>query len=904
MNQSISWVRSEERRKRREKAWAEENAGRSRGDDNMSDETLKKAILALPDELRVPVILHYQEGFKYREIAAVCKCPAGTVAKRLSTAKARLKAELVKGGAVALALSIEKSLRGQPAISPPPGLEERLCESAAREASRLGTVASGAAASVGKALLVKLGVAIGCAALLVTGSWFGIQRAVDRSAPPAAGVAAAARGVPSPPEHAKVVHGAPGASRRSGDDSPLEASKSDGVAEDAVPEPAAAEAVGPVVYGWVRDAAGRPVPNARVCFADSPAGDAVGESVTTDEEGYYELDWGKAQAAPAMARAFLGVTGTADLKLLRSWIAKDEVVLQEAAVNTLDLEVARSLKMQVLSEAAAAQFATSSQGEPLNVAFSTVGESLYTYHAGRATRTCTGCHSASPAAEGAAGQGGSPCAAAGAATHVRATLEGYEPALSPPIDLQTFDQLQVDLLLEQARPISGVVVDEKGREIAGADVTVAAYSGAERVPAESLAVKADEDGAFRFSSLPPGVYVLRAALDGTCLPAETIARTGDSALRLCLRQAGSVRVEVVSRETGEPLAGYRVEAHDTIGVAASSSTDEAGVAVLGGLRSGRYVFNTFRDSSSSQYSRGTAQASVLAGHEASVRIEVGGRADIAGLVTGLGYDSAEDGLVVQVVPQSAVPRSSTERKQGIVQPDGSFTVKNIPPGDYWLVFGRAKGDGSVEPLSLQELTVAPGARIVRAAVSAEPLEPSWVDVTVADEAGRLIEGASVELELDGIAQTVSKGLTDSSGRVSLSVLPARYSILAAAPGGEQGVVREVDARTRERQSLRIVIARRPPQGPLADQFAQECPMTLRAPVSLRAFCDLARQLGCLDAALSADLEHDGVVQRIQTEHAGRGQAPAILEATLKSAGLRWSPAGNGILIERAGAEAP
>ena len=50
-------------------------------------EALDRALSELPEELRLPVVLHYREGLKYREIAEALECPQGTVATRVANAK-------------------------------------------------------------------------------------------------------------------------------------------------------------------------------------------------------------------------------------------------------------------------------------------------------------------------------------------------------------------------------------------------------------------------------------------------------------------------------------------------------------------------------------------------------------------------------------------------------------------------------------------------------------------------------------------------------------------------------------------------------------------------------------------------------------------------------------------------
>lgn len=55
------------------------------------DTALRDAILALPEKLRLPVMLHYMEGYKTDEIAQMLRLPGGTVRSRLRRARMALK---------------------------------------------------------------------------------------------------------------------------------------------------------------------------------------------------------------------------------------------------------------------------------------------------------------------------------------------------------------------------------------------------------------------------------------------------------------------------------------------------------------------------------------------------------------------------------------------------------------------------------------------------------------------------------------------------------------------------------------------------------------------------------------------------------------------------------------------
>ncbi len=89
---------------------------------------LQQEIQALPEELRMPVVLHYQAGCTYGEVAAALRVPPGTVAARLASAKERLRFRLAPAMIVlAAGLSLEEALGATaPEGVPSPGLSDAI----------------------------------------------------------------------------------------------------------------------------------------------------------------------------------------------------------------------------------------------------------------------------------------------------------------------------------------------------------------------------------------------------------------------------------------------------------------------------------------------------------------------------------------------------------------------------------------------------------------------------------------------------------------------------------------------------------------------------------------------------------------------------------------------------------
>jgi RNA polymerase sigma-70 factor, ECF subfamily len=58
------------------------------------DEDVRRALLALPQAYRIPLVLLYVEDLTYRELAEVLGCPVGTVMSRLHRGRKALEREL------------------------------------------------------------------------------------------------------------------------------------------------------------------------------------------------------------------------------------------------------------------------------------------------------------------------------------------------------------------------------------------------------------------------------------------------------------------------------------------------------------------------------------------------------------------------------------------------------------------------------------------------------------------------------------------------------------------------------------------------------------------------------------------------------------------------------------------
>jgi RNA polymerase sigma-70 factor, ECF subfamily len=89
--------------------------------DHMPDVSLTAALRRLPDEFRVAVYLADVEGFGYREIAAIMRCPVGTVMSRLHRGRGRLRDLLLQAAEAGQARPPRPSKAlCSPSLRPPP----------------------------------------------------------------------------------------------------------------------------------------------------------------------------------------------------------------------------------------------------------------------------------------------------------------------------------------------------------------------------------------------------------------------------------------------------------------------------------------------------------------------------------------------------------------------------------------------------------------------------------------------------------------------------------------------------------------------------------------------------------------------------------------------------------------
>ncbi|MEM7234409.1 MAG: sigma-70 family RNA polymerase sigma factor, partial [Planctomycetota bacterium] len=254
-------VRGEVLRRQREARWAEQNEQRAERESPHDVERLRSAIDSLDDSLRLPVLLHYEEGLRHREIGELLDLPTGTVSRRVANGRTRLKEKL---GAGALAWAIQSRASAFAVETPSshlPSFEQQILGAASRGSDP--AVGIAASSLIGRAVVFFVGVlAIG------TAWWILSEPDVPNRGDPVVASTGAASGA------AEEANTNPRDAATPKEDEPSET---------------IAVAEGTLWEGVVRDEESRPLAGVDVRLMLLPSGATFDVSVT-DDNGAYRIE--------------------------------------------------------------------------------------------------------------------------------------------------------------------------------------------------------------------------------------------------------------------------------------------------------------------------------------------------------------------------------------------------------------------------------------------------------------------------------------------------------------------------------------------------------------------------------------------------------------------------------------
>jgi hypothetical protein len=370
--------------------------------------------------------------------------------------------------------------------------------------------------------------------------------------------------------------------------------------------------------------------------------------------------------------------------------------------------------------------------------------------------------------------------------------------------------------------------------------------------------RTDDNGRSELTGLPAGRFFLNASKTGFVAPGQTaIGLTANSSFELIedqvlnraitLARGGVIRGRLVD-EFGEPISGaeMRVERYvygpggRQLNQFSQSpgtwSTDDRGEYRVFGLPGGEYLVNARtrqfgapvtmgrtgeRDRAEGlvpTYSPGTIHVAeaqtvrVLPGREVVVDLTgISGRLlRVSGTVTSV-TGRPQTGLSVFLGVQTS--NSSGEINGGGIAADGSFSIGNVPPGDYMLRVHRLGGGSpgsefasmpisiSTEDVTGLRLISRPGAmiggRIEWDGSSARPTEPMRVSTRSADWSPGPLSGEStityVDLESGTVREDDTFELGGIVGNILFSASAASWSLKSVSVGGKDVTNTGVDA---------------------------------------------------------------------------------------------------------------
>ena len=282
-------------------------------------------------------------------------------------------------------------------------------------------------------------------------------------------------------------------------------------------------------------------------------------------------------------------------------------------------------------------------------------------------------------------------------------------------------QLPVPALVASTAAIRGTVISGTDRApLARARVTASSRS----LPAPRVTLSS-ADGGFAFEKLPPGTYAVTATATGyaraqygerqavsaasiTLQPGQAV-----SGIDIALEPAGLIVGQILD-EDDRPFAGARVEAlvsrmvdgHATFTAIASAETDDRGEFRMPGVPAGPVYVSAFDpafahvgdEGGPLAYTRTYYPGVVVPGQAKPVTAAPGDaprvafKLRISRLPRVGGRLTISDGRQLAsaaVVMRSTADGAPTTASDVTILPDGTFTFRNVPPGDYQI---RARGD--------------------------------------------------------------------------------------------------------------------------------------------------------------------------------------------------------------------
>lgn len=420
------------------------------------------------------------------------------------------------------------------------------------------------------------------------------------------------------------------------------------------------------------------------------------------------------------------------------------------------------------------------------------------------------------------------------AVRIEAQRDGYASAVRDvvlPVDQP------LTLALVGAASLSGIVVDETGRAVSGARLSVAteeglpvelASEGPTRPAGElgvtsgpvpqvplleggefalgTLATQSDGTGRFRIARLSPAplaLYVAHAGFLSTRVAVSDLKPHAEKAgLRVVLRAAGRVLGRIVDAR-GRGLSGVYVAVRSADGEKSTVTNDEGEYRVADVL--GELSVEAAPDGHAMMHCRTVVEAGGEGRCDLTVTTEL--HELLVRVVDDHGMEL--EGAVVKLTARAATARSAggdsgsaEHTATQLTRRDGTVRLRELPAPPY-LLEARLQGHVHVRSVPVASIDREVRIQLARAATLAG---------IVVDSLGRAVPDATVECE-----DASARGRTDARGRFELDgVMPGPQVLVARRERAGEGRSAQVRARPAERlDDVRIMLSGRY-QGEVAD----------------------------------------------------------------------------------------
>jgi protocatechuate 3,4-dioxygenase beta subunit len=381
-----------------------------------------------------------------------------------------------------------------------------------------------------------------------------------------------------------------------------------------------------------------------------------------------------------------------------------------------------------------------------------------------------------------------------------AVKAGSFPVLARQVDVAGGDVDLGDLVLEEPRAISGIVLAPGRRPVEGASVWVPRLERSatptnqlsSELPAPLVEATSGPGGRFTLSGVPRGPFEVKASAEGFADGAAAVSAGPVSSIEVLLASGSTLAGKVLDEETGAPVAGARVK----VGFRETKETasDAEGRFIIRGippsaLHDGRGWLNVthagFAPHSRDVVCLGRDEKSPI-----EVRLSRGG--SVAGRVLGPDGEPVRGARVwfeVEGLPTDALGYNPARGLSAFSAEDGSFTI----PGPSQL-------RGMIGDIKLFAAAVHPSHAPGRAGPIAFPRTGErWGDVEivlskgiviegkVTDAAGRPVPGARVDARAAAAAAGADPTSPEvrASARTAFSGHDGSYRIRGAPAGASE-----------------------------------------------------------------------------------------------------------------------